>query len=274
MAKRNKIISYLVLTLLGLIVLFPIFWMVSISFRNNNQVFSIPVKIIPDPITIESYKTVLTNNRYLQYFANSYIISLTVTFLSLIIGIFAAYGFSRYDFRGSKIMNLFIVATQTIPPVTLLIPYFILITQIRLYNTYAGLILTYASFCLPYAILMMTGYFNSISKELDEAVLIDGGSRVRALWSVIVPSAIPGIISTLIYTFILAWNEFMFALTLIKDDAMRTVPVGIALLKGEFSTEWNTIMAFSLLGSLPVLLLYFLAQRYFISGLTAGAVKG
>jgi multiple sugar transport system permease protein len=248
--------------------------MLSISLRANSQVFKTPPLLFPDPITFDAYLKVLTSNRFIQYFINSYLISLSVTLLSVVIGTFAAYGFSRFDFIDKKAMNLFVVATQTVPPVALLIPYFILMVQLKLYDTYLGLIVTYSSFCLPYAMLMMTGYFNTISKELDEAVIIDGGSRVYALWRVIVPISLPGLISTLTYTFILAWNEFLFALTLTKNDAMRTVPVGIAILKGEIYTEWNMVMAFSILGSLPVLLLFLLAQRYFLSGLVAGAVKG
>ena len=121
---------------------------------------------------------------------------------------------------------------------------------------------------------MLIGYYNAIPKDLDEAVIIDGGSRLVALLRVIVPTTIPAIISTAIYTFILAWNEFLFALTLTKSDSMRTVPVGIAMLKGETSYEWNVMMAISILGSIPVLILFLLVQKYFISGLAAGAVKG
>ena len=129
-------------------------------------------------------------------------------------------------------------------------------------------------FTLPYAILIMTGYFNTLPKELDEAVMMDGGSRLMALWRVLVPIALPGIVATGIYTFMQAWNEFLFALTLTKTVDMRTVPVGIQLLIGQHSYEWNEMMAMSALGCLPVLLLYLIFQRYFIAGMTAGSVKG
>jgi multiple sugar transport system permease protein len=129
-------------------------------------------------------------------------------------------------------------------------------------------------FTLSYAIIMMTGYFNTLPRELDEAVMIDGGSSFVALWSVLVPISLPGIVSVGIYTFMLAWNEFLFALTLTKTTDMRTVPVGIQLLMGQHSYEWNEMMAMSVLGSLPVLLLFLFFQRYFIAGMTAGSVKG
>ena len=128
-------------------------------------------------------------------------------------------------------------------------------------------------FTLPYAILMMTGYLNTVPKELDEAVLVDGGSSWTALWQVIVPVSLPGIVATAVYTFLLSWNEFLFALTLTKSTEMRTVPIGIQLLMGQHAYEWNEMMAMSVLGSLPLLLLYLIAQRHFMSGITAGSLK-
>jgi multiple sugar transport system permease protein len=128
-------------------------------------------------------------------------------------------------------------------------------------------------FTLPYAILLMTGYLNTLPKELDEAVLVDGGSSWTTLWRVIVPISVPGIVATAVYTFLLAWNEFLFALTLTKSMDLRTVPIGISLLMGQHAFEWNEMMAMSVLGSVPLLLLYLLAQRYFLAGMTAGSVK-
>ena len=141
------------------------------------------------------------------------------------------------------------------------------------WTTYFALIFTYMVFTLPYAILLMTGYFNTLPKELDEAVIIDGGSSFTALWRVLVPVSIPGIVATGVYTFLLSWNEFLFALTLTKSTEMRTVPIGIQLLMGQHSYEWNEMMAMSILGSFPVLIMYMVAQRYFLEGLTAGSVK-
>ena len=200
--------------------------------------------------------------------------STLVTAFTLIVGILGGYSFSRYDFQAKRLLNMMIISVQAVPPITLLIPYFSLIVTLKLFNTYPALILTYMVFTLPYAIIMMTGYFNTLPRELDEAVMIDGGSSAVALWRVLVPIAFPGIVSVGIYTFMLAWNEFLFALTLTKTTDMRTVPVGIQLLMGQHSYEWNQMMAMSVLGSLPVLLLFLFFQRYFIAGMTAGSVKG
>ncbi len=128
-------------------------------------------------------------------------------------------------------------------------------------------------FTLPYAILMMTGYFNTLPRELDDAVKVDGGSNFFALWRVLVPISVPGVVATGVYTFLLAWNEFLFALTLTKSTEMRTVPIGIQLLMGQHAYEWNQMMAMSLFGSLPILVIFLVAQRYFLAGMTAGSVK-
>jgi ABC-type anion transport system duplicated permease subunit len=147
------------------------------------------------------------------------------------------------------------------------------VVVLGLYDTYFALILTYMVFTLPYAILMMTGYFNTLPRELDDAVKVDGGSNFFALWRVLVPISVPGIVATAVYTFLLAWNEFLFALTLTKSTEMRTVPIGIQLLMGQHAYEWNQMMAMSLFGSLPILIIYLVAQRYFLAGMTAGSVK-
>ncbi len=208
-----------------------------------------------------------------RFFLNSYLVAGVVTFLTVVIAILTAYAFSRYTFRLKNPLNVFIISTQTVPPITLLIPYFGMVVAFGIFDTYFALILTYMVFTLPYAILLMTGYLNTLPKELDEAVLVDGGSSWTALWRVIVPLSLPGIVATAVYTFLLSWNEFLFALTLTKSMDMRTVPIGISLLMGQHAFEWNEMMAMSVLGSLPLLILYLIAQRYFLAGMTAGSVK-
>ena len=272
--KFKHSLSYVLLSLASCIVAFPVLWMLAISFRSNLETFSLPPRLLPETFITEAYINILTNPTYLRFFLNSYLIGIMVTIFSVALGALAGYGFSRFDFRGHRIMGMFIVVTQMIPPITLLIPYFAMIVALRLYDNYAGLIVTYTSFTLPYSVLMLTGYFQTISRELDEAAIIDGCSHFRALWNVVLPVALPGIVSTAIYTFLLSWNEFLFALALTRSTSMRTVPVGIALLMGEISFKWNEMMSFSVLGSIPVLILFLLVQRYFLSGLTAGSVKG
>lgn len=251
----------------------PVLWMLSSSFKSNTQIFELPPRLITETFSLDAYVKIFTTPETVRFFINSYVVAGAVTILTLFVAIQAAYAFSRFDFRGKRIVNVIIVSVQAVPPITLLIPYFGLMVTLKLYNTYPGLILTYMVFTLPYAIIMMTGYFNTLPKELDEAVRVDGAGSFTALWRVLVPISIPGIVSVGIYTFMIAWNEFLFALTLTRTIDMRTVPIGIQLLMGQHSYEWNQIMAMSILGSIPVLVLFLFFQRFFISGLTAGSVK-
>ena len=253
---------------------FPVLWMVASSFKSNTEIFAYPPQLIAESFSAGAYLAVFTNPEKVRFSVNSYLVSGMVTLLTLLVGILGGYSFSRYTFFFKKPLNMLIIGVQAVPPITLLIPYFSLIVGMKLHNSYLALILTYMVFTLSYAIIMMTGYFNTLPRELDEAVMIDGGSSFVALWSVLVPISLPGIVSVGIYTFMLAWNEFLFALTLTKTTDMRTVPVGIQLLMGQHSYEWNEMMAMSVLGSLPVLLLFLFFQRYFIAGMTAGSVKG
>ena len=254
-------------------VMFPVLWMIFSSLKSNTEIFALPQTLFPKELTLSAYRAIFASPTKIRFFINSYLVAGAVTLATLLVAILSAFCFSRYTFRGKKALNVFIISTQTVPPITLLIPYFGLVVAFRLFDTYYALILTYMVFTLPYAILMMTGYMNTLPRELDEAVLVDGGSSWSALWRVLVPVSIPGIVATGVYTFLLAWNEFLFALTLTKSMEMRTVPIGIQLLMGQHAYDWNEMMAMSVLGSLPLVLVYLGAQRYFLAGLTAGSVK-
>ena len=251
----------------------PILWLVSSSLKANQNIFAVPPKLVDESFSFGAYMAVLMDSEKVRFFINSYGIAAIVVALTLLIALLASYSFSRFSFPGKKILNTIIISVQAVPPITLLIPYLVLVVQLRLYDTYAALVLTYVVFTLPYAILMLTGYLNTLPKELDEAVLIDGGSRFMALWRVLVPSCLPGLVSVGLYTFIQCWKEYLYALTLTKTNATRTVPIGIASLMGQYAFEWNQIMAMSILGSLPVIVIALFFQKYFISGMTAGAVK-
>lgn len=252
---------------------FPVFWMLSSSFKKNSEIFAYPPQIITEGFSLAAYTTIVTDPVKLRFFFNSYLVALSVVALTLVVAILAAYAFSRYEFAGRKPLNVIILSVQAVPPITLLIPFFGLMVVLRLYNTYQGLILTYMVFTLPYAIIMMTAYFNTLPKELDEAAKIDGAGPLKILTNVLVPISVPGMVSVGTYTFMIAWNEYLFALTLTRTEEMRTVPIGIQLLMGQHSYEWNEMMAMSILGSLPVLLLFLFFQRYFIGGLTSGSLK-
>ena len=276
-----KVLLSILLVLGGLFAGFPIIWMICSSLKANSAIFSWPPKFFDETASLSSYVAVLTDSSKVRFFINSYIVAASVVLITLFVGILAAYAFSRFDFPGKGIFNSLIVSVQAIPPIVqaippivLLIPYMGMIVAMKLFNTYFALILTYLVTTLPYCILMMTGYFNTLSKELDEAVMIDGGSRWRALWGVLVPISLPGMVSVGMYTFMQAWNEYLFALALTQTTEMRTVPIGINLLMGQHAYDWSQMMAMSVLGSIPVLIFFIFFQKYFIAGMSSGGVKG
>ncbi|MFC9692083.1 carbohydrate ABC transporter permease [Kribbella sp. NPDC056951] len=251
----------------------PVLWMLSTSFKSNGEVFQSPPKLLTESFSLDAYREILGNGAQLRFFLNSYIVAFAVTILTLLVALLAGYAFSRFRFPFQRTINAAIVSVQAVPPITLVVPYFGLVVALGLYNTYPGLILTHMVFTLPYAIIMITAYLNTLPRELDESVKVDGGTGWSALWRVLVPISVPGLIAVGVYTFMISWNEYLFALTLTRTDDMRTVPIGIQLLMGQHSYEWNQMMAMSILGSVPVLVLFLLFQRRFIGGLTAGAVK-
>lgn len=276
--RRPRRIGLTVGAVLGLIVGalfagFPVFWMLISSFKTNTEIFATPPQLFTEGFSLDAYVAVLSDPEEIRFFINSYLVALAVTALTVVIALMSAYAFSRFEFRLKRPLNMVIIGTQAVPPIALLIPFFGLMVAVGLYNTYAGLILTYIVFTLPYAIVMMTGYFNTLPRELDEAVRVDGAGSMTALWRILVPISVPGIISVAVYTFMISWNEFLFALTLTRTNDMRTVPVGIQLLLGQNAQLWNQMMAMSILGSVPVLVLFLIFQRWFIGGLTSGSVK-
>ena len=269
----KKLGIYVALLVCALFPALPILWMASTSLKPNGQVFDWPPKLFTAEMNLDSYVAIFADGEKLRFFLNSYIVAGSVTVLTLLASVLAAYALSRYDFPFKRALNVVIISVQAVPPITLLIPYFGLVVALGLYDTYGGLILTYMVFTLPYAIIMMTGYFNTLPKELDEAVMVDGAGPLTVLFRILLPISVPGLVSVGVYTFMIAWNEYLFALTLTRTNEMRTVPIGIQLLMGQHSYDWSQIMAMSILGSIAILVLFTFFQRYFLSGMSAGAVK-
>jgi ABC-type glycerol-3-phosphate transport system permease component len=272
--RIDAIVSYGMLILASAFALFPILWMLSTSLKSEAEALSLPIRWIPQRLTLQAYGEMWTMKPFATYFWNSILVSGVTALISTIVGALAGYGFSRFRFRGRTSLLAFFLATQMISGVLVIGPYFQILAALDLYNTLTGLIIAYVTICLPFAAWMSKGYFDSIPKELDEAGLVDGASRLQIFVRIICPIAIPGTVSTLLFAFLLAWQDLLWALCLISIDEKRTVTLGVAFLVGEFVIQWPMLTAASLIGSLPTILLYLFLQRYYVEGLARGAVKG
>lgn len=271
--RLNQTAVFIALVLASAFVIVPVLWMLSTSVKTMEEMFTIPLKWIPDTISWDAYKRIWTDYPFGRYLFNSFFVVSGATLISLFVSSLAGYGASRFRFMGRTAFLTFLLITQMFPSIMLLIPYFKLMKTLGLINTYGGLILAYISFTIPLASWLMLGYFDSIPKELDAAASIDGASRFRIFWQIIMPLALPGLAATAIYAFIVGWNEYIFALVLTSDDKMKTVPIGIGELIGQYRIAWNDMMAISLVVSIPLTILFLFLQRYLVSSLTAGAVK-
>ena len=255
-----QVCTYAVLLLVVLVAVFPAIWMLSTSIKLPTEQYDIPPQIIPDTPTISNYVNVLTNSKMYQAFVNSVIITVCVVAVTLFISILAGYGLSRYKFKGHGVLKIALLFGQMIPSVVIIIP---------LYFIMADMALT-----IPMGMIMLSSFFETVPKELEEAAKIDGCTGIGALFRVVLPIAKPGLISVAIYTYIHAWEEFLFALNLSTSTRTRTLPIAIHMFAGEFSVDWGSTMAASAVVAFPVLLIFLSCNKYFVKGMADGAVKG
>jgi multiple sugar transport system permease protein len=270
----RKALLYLGLILSTAAVLFPMAWMLSTSLKTESEAFRMPPTWIPREPTLQAYVSIWGMKHFGRYFFNTAVVAVASTLLSLVLSVPASYGFARFRFRGARALLSIILLTQMLPSVLLVIPYFTLMRVLGLLNTHLALILAYASFSLPFSTWMLRGFFAGIPRELDEAAMVDGCSRLQAIRRVIIPLAVPGMGATSLFTFLLAWNHYLFALALSNRESMYTISVGLGAMIGEFRIAWNELMAAALVATVPTLLVYAFLERYFVQGLTGGAVKG
>ena len=271
--KFENIFCYFILLIMTAIVVIPVAWMFSTSIKDMDEIFALPPKWIPEKPSLDAYNRIWNQYPFGQYFLNSIIVVGGATIISLVFSSLSGYGLSRFNFKGKEWFLTFLIINQMFPSIMLLIPYFSVMKSLGLINTYAGLIFCYTSFTIPFCTWMMFGYFKSIPKDLDDAARLDGCSRLQILWLILLPLSLPGLFATGIYSVIVGWNEYMFSLILTTTDPMKTFAVGIGQLIGEYRIAWNDLMAASLIGSVPVIILFLYFQRYLISGLISGAVK-
>ena len=269
-----KTALYLFLAAVVVYSLFPFFWMVDSSIKNEHELQTVPPTFFPKVYTFEHYRDVFVRTKIPHYFVNSLIISAGATVLALTIAVFAGYGFARFRFRGRSFLLNAVVSSQMIPAAAMIVPLFLTLRTFGLVNTYPGLILAYMVFTVPLSVYMITNYLYSIPISIEEAAKIDGSTRLQTLFHIVLPVATPSILATGIYNFITSWNEFMFALVFATDTKVMTLPIGLAEFTLEFTIDWGGLMAASVLMTLPIVAMFFFLQKHFISGLTAGATKG
>jgi multiple sugar transport system permease protein len=253
--------------------LFPIYWLVISAMKTELELFLIPPVWFPADPTLANFER-LFHGAFTTWFRNSTIVAVATTLIGLLLAALAAYSFSRFRFPGSRALSTMFLFIQLFPVAVIVIPLFILWSNMKLTNTYWSLIVTYLVFGLPISTWLLIGFFNAVPVELEEAAMIDGSSRLGALLRITLPLSLPGLAATAIYVFLLSWNEFFFALTFMSSTEMRTIPVGLTSFFAEHSVDWGGLMAASVLASLPVVVLFGLLSRYFVQGLTSGAVKG
>jgi ABC-type glycerol-3-phosphate transport system permease component len=259
---------------LVLICLFPFVWMGLSSIKTLGELYTVPPHWWPDMPTLENYVHVLFASNIPHYLVNSLVISLGATGLALLLAVFASYGFARLEFAGKPLWKAFILIGQLLPTAAIIVPLFITLRVLGLVNTYWGLILVYMIITLPLSVWMLTSYFEAIPRELDEAAIIDGASRVGILFRITLPLSLPGIVAVVVYAFVTTWNEFIFALCFATDTSVKTLPIGLAEFSTEFNTDWGAVMAASVVMTVPIALLFLVFQKLFVGGLMAGAVKG
>jgi multiple sugar transport system permease protein len=267
-----NVVAYALLALAIAIVFFPLLWMLTVSVRPNIEVMKMPPDWIPRVFTLEGYLKIFGNTRFLIVFLNTMAISLLVTILSLILGAMAAYALARFRFAGQRAVLMFLIITQMFPLVLLCIPYFRIFITLGLYDTRTSLVIVYLTFTLPFCILMLRSYFLNIPPDIEEAAMLDGCTRLQAIFRMLLPMSYPAFIGAGLYTFLLAWNEFLFAVVLIESWENRVLTMAIYSLMAEFVTDWNTMMAFSVLASLPLVVAFIFLQKFMVQGMTAGAL--
>ena len=265
--------TYVVLIIVVVLVLFPIYWMVITSLKLPREIFRTPT-LWPELFTWRNYDELINERGFLTNVKNSLIVASSVTLISLLISSFAAYSLVRFKYRFKGVIGKVILFAYLTPTTLLFIPLSIMVARLDLGNSLLGLIPIYLTFSLPLSTWLLQGYFRGVPKELEEQAMVDGATRMRALFQILLPLSAPGLAAVAIFTFTGAWNELLLALIFITSESKQTVPVGINSLISADVLPWGTVMAGAVIASLPMMLLYFVSQRFMVKGMTSGSVKG
>jgi multiple sugar transport system permease protein len=256
------------------VVLLPLLWGLSTALKTPDQVQSYPPRWLPHPPSLESVVAVWTQSNLPIYFRNSVGVTITAVLLSLLVAVHAAYALSRYSFRGKALLLVALLATSMIPGIAILVPLYHLSVQTGLYDTFAGLVLIYTAWNIPILVWLLRGFFDTIPLELEEAAMIDGCSRLRAFYRIVLPMTRPGLLSGAIMAVMFVWNDFLIAFALTISEDKRLLSVGLYTYISSYGIDWGQLMSATIIALAPVCLMFFLLQRYLVAGLMSGSVKG
>ena len=275
--NKGKNITLCILSVLLLcVLLFPLNWIVVTSLKTEKEIFQVPPTFWPKVLNLKSYAAQVESGDFNMFrsFANSFVISLGATIVAVILAVPASYGIAKYRFKGKKLIMLGFLVTQMLPVAVLLTPMFIMFRNMHLYNTPMSAILADATIGIPFSVLILKNYFASIPKELEEAAYIDGCNRLTAFLRILIPIAKPGVMVCAIFSFLYAWGDLAYGMTFIIDQQKRPITAGIFNFMGQYGTKWSYLTAFAVVTIIPVALIFIFMQKYIISGMTSGAVKG
>jgi multiple sugar transport system permease protein len=271
---KRPLVSLIVWSMV-LVVVFPLMWMILTSVKPQTELFRIPPSFWPREITLEHYFTLFTDTPFLKYLSNSVIIAVSTTILVIVVAVPGAYSLTRFAYPGRERLAILVLFTYLLPSVVLVLPLYLAMVKAGIANSLLSLVIAYTTFALPYALWFLRSFMASMPEELEWAALVDGASRMGAFVDVVLPETLPGIISTALFTFILAWNEYFYALVLVNTDEARPVTTGvITMLVSSFNIEWSLLMAAAVAMSVPLIIIFVFLQGYLVKGFAATGVKG
>ena len=273
-ARLARALVYVGILGLAAQALLPLLWMLSTSLKPPREVLATPPTLIPAAPTLENFARLLNQTAFVSYFLNSMTVAGLTVLLTMAVGSAGAYSLTRFAFPGRESIARLILCTYMFAPIMIVVPIYILARRAGIVDTHTALVLSYSSFCLPFSLWLLRAFFQSIPLELEEAALVDGAGRLRALIYIVAPLALPGLIATSIFTFTLAWNDYIFTRILIISDELKTLPVGVQDLFSAAVVDWGLVMAAGMLITIPALAFFMAVQRHLIAGWGTGGLKG